>query len=265
MAERGRLAGRVAIVTGGGSSGPGLGNGRAMCILFAREGASVLVVDRHLASAEETVTTIRNEGGQAAAFAADVTRDADCTALVADATSRWGRLDILVNNVGVGGRAASVLDVSEQEWDQVMAINLKSMMLVSKHALPAMTAPGGSVVNISSVAALREGPRAAYAASKGAILSLTRVMAGQHAAQGIRVNSVVPGQVWTPLVQAGAPEGPAREALRERRRNTSLLKTEGTAWDVAYAALFLASDEARWITGQALIVDGGGVLGRADG
>lgn len=265
MAERGsRLAGKVAIITGGGSSGPGLGNGRAACILFAREAAKVLVVDRRVESAQETVATIAAEGGEAVAFAADVTRDADCAAMVAEAVGRWGKLDVLVNNVGVGGRAASVVEVSEHEWDQVMTINVKSMMLAAKHALPALTAPGGAIVNISSVAALRQGPRAAYAASKGAVISLTRVMAGQHAAQGVRVNCVVPGQVWTPLVQAGAPEGPEREALRERRRNTSVLKTEGTGWDVGYAVLFLASDEARWITGQALVVDGGRTLQGGD-
>lgn len=259
MAERrARLEGKVAIVTGGGSSGPGLGNGKAMSILFAREGARVAVLDRRVEAANETVRLIADEGGEAVAVAGDVTRADDCAAVVAEAVARWGGLDILINNVGVGGRPLSVVEVSESEWDRIMAINTKGTMLASKYGIPAIAASGGgAVVNISSVAALVAGNLTAYAASKGAIISLTRAMAGQHAPQGIRVNCVVPGQVWTPLVQALAPEGPQREALRERRRNSSLLKTEGTAWDVAYAALFLASEEARWITGQTIVVDAG--------
>jgi len=253
----------VAIVTGGGSSGPGLGNGKATCLRFAAEGARVLVVDRVPEAAAETVATITAEGGEALAVAADVTRAGDCATIVRSAVERFGKLDIVVNNVGIGGRAASVVDADEADWDRVMAVNVKGTMLVAKHAIPAMaTGGGGAIVNISSVAALRANERAAYSASKGAVISLTMVMAAQHARQGIRVNCVAPGQVWTPMVQAEASDDDARTALRERRRRGSLLKTEGTAWDIANAVLFLASDESRWITGQTLVVDGGMSIGR---
>jgi len=258
MSGRPRLEGKVAIVTGGGSSGPGLGNGKATAILFAREGASVLVVDRREEAAAETVALIAGEGRQATAFVADVTHDADCAAVARAAVERYGGLHILVNNVGIGGPSSSVVEVDEASWDQVMTVNVKGMMLAAKHAVPEMAANGGgAIVNISSVAALRVNERAAYAASKGAVISLTMVMAGQHARQGIRVNCVAPGQVWTPMVQAEAQDETARAALRERRRTGSLLKTEGTAWDIAHAVLFLTSDDARWITGQTLVVDGG--------
>jgi NAD(P)-dependent dehydrogenase (short-subunit alcohol dehydrogenase family) len=258
-----RLDGKVAVVTGGGSSGPGLGNGKATCIRFAQEGARVLVVDRHGEAATETVEAIRSEGGDASSFVADVTRAGDCEKLVRAALDRYGGLHILVNNVGIGGRSGSVVDADEPDWDRVMAVNVKGMMLSAKHAIPPMaTGGGGAIVNISSVAALRANERAAYAASKGAVISLTMVMAGQHARQGIRVNCVAPGQVWTPMVQAEARDDDSRATLRERRRRSSLLKTEGTAWDIANAVLFLASDEARWITGQTLVVDGGMSIGR---
>lgn len=265
MAEpRLRMAGRVALVTGGGSSGPGLGNGKAACLLLAREGARVLVADRVAEAAAETVALIQAEGGEASAYTADVTRAAECAAMAAAAVERYGALDTLVLNVGIGGRNASVVDLDEAEWDRVMAVNVKGMMLSAKHAIPRMPA-GGAIVTVSSVAALRANARAAYAASKGAVLSLTMVMAANHARQGIRVNCVCPGQVWTPLVAAEAPEGEAREALRERRRRGSLLQTEGTAWDIANAILFFASDDARWITGQTLVVDGGMTIGRPSG
>lgn len=259
-ARRPRLDGKVAIITGGGSSGPGVGNGKAMCILFAREGARVLVVDRQPDAAAETVAMITEEGGTSSTFQADVTRDADCAAMVRAATERYGGLHILVNNVGIGGQSASVVDTDPDIWDTVMRVNVKGMMLAAKRAIPAMTG-GGAVVNISSVSAIRQNERAAYSASKGAVLSLTMVMAGQHARDGVRVNCVIPGQVWTPMVQAEA-DAAHQEALRERRRLGSLLKTEGTAWDIAHAALFFASDDARWITGQNLVVDGGMTLGR---
>ena len=256
-----RLENKVALITGGGSSGPGLGNGKAMAILFAREGARVLVADRNADAAADTAAAITAEGGEASIIAGDVTHAGDCAAMVRAATERYGGLHILVNNVGIGGRATSVVDADETDWDRVMAVNVKGMMLAAKHAIPVLAAAGGgAVVNISSVAALRANERAAYSASKGAVISLTMVMAAQHARQGIRVNCICPGQVWTPMVAAEVADGPAREAYRERRRRSSLLKTEGTAWDIAYAALFLASDEARWITGQTLVVDGGLVL-----
>lgn len=250
----GRLAGKVAIVTGAGSQlDDGIGNGRATAILFAREGAKVLLVDRKLAAAEVTHAAIAAEGGESFAFEADVTRSANCEAMVAAAVERWGRLDILQNNVGISGRG-NVLTVEEEYWDRVMATNVKSMVLTSKFAIPAMLASGGgAITNISSIAAVRPSGITPYSASKGAVESLTKAMAVDHSGDGIRVNAIEPGPVYTPMVYAGG----MTDELRERRRNSSLLKVEGTAWDVAHAAVFLASDEARYITGIILPVDGG--------
>jgi NAD(P)-dependent dehydrogenase (short-subunit alcohol dehydrogenase family) len=252
-----RLEGKVAIVTGAGSQlDEGIGNGRAAAVLMAREGARVLLVDRKAEAAEATLAMIRQEGGEAEVFAADVTRNADCAAMVARALDLWGRLDILDNNVGIGG-GGSVVDVDEAVWDRVMEVNVKGMMLASKHAVPAMArSGGGSIINISSIAALRPARLTPYAASKGAVISLTYAMAVDHARDGIRVNCVAPGPVYTPMVYAGRMS----EELRERRKNASLLQVEGEGWDVGYAVLFLASDEARYITGVVLPVDGGVLL-----
>jgi NAD(P)-dependent dehydrogenase (short-subunit alcohol dehydrogenase family) len=248
-----RLAGKVAIVTGAGSRAEGIGNGRAAAILFAREGARVLVVDRSRAAAEATLKMILGEGGEAAVFDADVTRSDDCAAMVDDAVRRWGRLDILDNNVGIGGRG-TVVEVSEEDWERVMRVNVTGMMLASKHAIPVLArGGGGAIVNISSISALRPRGLTPYSASKGAVIALTRAMAIDHAHQGIRVNCVAPGPVYTPMVYADGMS----EELRERRRCASPLGIEGTGWDVGYAALFLVSDEARYITGVVLPVDGG--------
>jgi len=248
-----RLAGKVAIVTGAGSRAAGIGNGRAAAILFAREGARVLVVDRSRAAAEATLKMILGEGGEAAVFDADVTRSDDCAAMVDDAVRRWGRLDILDNNVGIGGRG-TVVEVSEEDWELVMRVNVTGMMLASKHAIPVLArGGGGAIVNISSISALRPRGLTPYSASKGAVIALTRAMAIDHAQQGIRVNCVAPGPVYTPMVYADGMS----EELRERRRCASPLGIEGTGWDVGYAALFLVSDEARYITGVVLPVDGG--------
>jgi NAD(P)-dependent dehydrogenase (short-subunit alcohol dehydrogenase family) len=248
-----RLAGKVAIVTGAGSRAAGIGNGRAAAILFAREGARVLVVDRSRAAAEATLKMILGEGGEAAVFDADVTRSDDCAAMVDDAVRRWGRLDILDNNVGIGGRG-TVVEVSEEDWERVMRVNVTGMMLASKHAIPVLArGGGGAIVNISSISALRPRGLTPYSASKGAVIALTRAMAIDHAHQGIRVNCVAPGPVYTPMVYADGMS----EELRERRRCASPLGIEGTGWDVGYAALFLVSDEARYITGVVLPVDGG--------
>jgi NAD(P)-dependent dehydrogenase (short-subunit alcohol dehydrogenase family) len=248
-----RLAGKVAIVTGAGSRGEGIGNGRAAAVLFAREGAKVLLVDQTQKAAEETLEMIRGEKGEAEIFEADVTRSADCEAMVADAVRRWGRLDILDNNVGIGGRA-TVVEVGEAEWDHLMKVNVTSMMLTSKHAIPAMVKNGsGAIVNISSISALRPRGLTPYSVSKGAVIALTRAMAIDHAPQGIRVNCIAPGPVYTPMVYAGGMSAD----LRERRRRASPLNVEGTGWDIGYAALFLCSAEARYITGVVLPVDGG--------
>jgi NAD(P)-dependent dehydrogenase (short-subunit alcohol dehydrogenase family) len=251
-----RLAGKVAIVTGAGSRGEGIGNGRAAAVLFAREGAKVLLVDQGRAAADETLRMIRDEGGEAAVFTADVTRGEECRAMVEEAVRRWGRLDILDNNVGIGGRA-TVVDVDEKDWDHLMRVNVTSMMLTSKHAVPAMAqGGGGAIVNISSISALRPRGLTPYSVSKGAVIALTRAMAIDHAPEGIRVNCIAPGPVYTPMVYAA---GMSAE-LRERRRLASPLGIEGSGWDIGAAALFLASDEARYITGVVLPVDGGVTL-----
>ncbi len=196
---------------------------------------------------------ILGEGGEAAVFDADVTRSDDCAAMVDDAVRRWGRLDILDNNVGIGGRG-TVVEVSEEDWERVMRVNVTGMMLASKHAIPVLArGGGGAIVNISSISALRPRGLTPYSASKGAVIALTRAMAIDHAQQGIRVNCVAPGPVYTPMVYADGMS----EELRERRRCASPLGIEGTGWDVGYAALFLVSDEARYITGVVLPVDGG--------
>lgn len=251
----GRLAGKVAIVTGAGSSGPELGNGKATAILFAREGAKVLCADAVEERARETAEAIAAEGGTASVCRADVSKAADCKAMVEAAVKRYGRLDILDNNVGISVRA-DVVEVTEEQWDRVMAVNVKSIMLTAKYAVPHMArGGGGSIINISSIAGLRANQSTPYSTSKAAVIGITRSMAGDHGRQGIRVNCIVPGLVYGPMV---APRMDA--ALRETRKQASALGTEGTGWDVAWAAVFLASDEARWITGVALPVDAGFLL-----
>ena len=250
----GRLNGRVAIVTGAGSQTEGIGNGRATAVLFAREGARVLLVDRRLEAAGLTARLIADEHGEAEPFAADVTSEAACRAMVERALERWGRLDILVNNVGIGV-AKRITEVTLEEWELQMRVNVTSMVLANKHAIPAMvaTAGGGSIVNISSIASQRGRGLAPYAASKGAVEALTRAMAADHGRDGIRVNAIAPGPAYTPMVSArGMPE-----SVREARRKSTALGIEGTAWDIAWAAVYLASDEARWVTGVVLPVDGG--------
>lgn len=248
-----RLKDKVAIVTGAGSQNEGIGNGRAAAILFAREGAKVLLVDRKLAAAEETLAMIRAEGGEADAMAADVTSGADCEGMVARAIERWGKLDILDNNVGIGSRG-TVLDNDEEAWERVMRTNVTSMMLASKAAIPAMAANGGgAIVNISSIAAMRPRGLTPYAASKGAVIALTKGLAADHGRENIRVNCIAPGPVYTPMVYARGMS----DELRERRRKAAALPLEGSGWDVGYAALFLVSDEARYISGVVLPVDGG--------
>ena len=251
------LAGKVAIVTGGGAAGDGIGNGRAAAILLARAGARVLVVDRQLELAQRTVEMIAKEGGVAAAHAADVTDDAQCRGMVETALAKFGRLDLLDNNVGIDSKG-TVLDEDPQRWRRVMQVNVESMFLTSRHAIPAMieTAGAGAIVNVASIAALRPRGMTAYSTSKGAVITLTRAMAVDHGAQGIRVNCVAPGVVYTPMVIG---EGMSPEA-RERRRKASLLEIEGTGWDVGYAVRFLLSDQARYITGHTLVVDGGATL-----
>lgn len=251
------LAGKVAVIAGGGAAGDGIGNGRAAAILLARAGTRVLVVDRERALAEDTVAMIAAEGGASAAHRADLTDETQCRDMVAAALDRFGRLDFLDNNVGIGSRA-SVVDEEPETWRRVMQVNVETMFLVAKHAIPAMirTAGRGAIVNISSISALRPRGLTAYSASKGAVIALTRAMAIDHAADGIRVNCVAPGPVYTPMVYARGMS----DAARERRRKSSALGIEGTGWDVGHAVRFLLSDHARYITGQTLVVDGGVTL-----
>ena len=250
------LAGKVALVTGGGAAGDGIGNGRAAAILLARAGAHVAVADRKIELAERTVAMIAAEGGSAAAFAADVTDDQACRALVEGAVERFGRLDLLDNNVGIGSRG-SVTQSSIDAWRRVMQVNVESMFLVARHAIPAIAAAGGgAIVNVASISAMLPRGLTAYSTSKGAVIALTRAMAVDHARDGIRVNCVAPGPVYTPMVAA---EGMS-DAAREQRRRASLLGIEGTGWDVGQAVRFLLSDQARYITGQVLVVDGGTTL-----
>ena len=248
------MEGKVAIVTGAGSSGPGVGTGKATSIFFAREGARVLLVDRVPQRAEETLAMIHENGGEASVFEADVTVAEDCQAMVTAAKERYGGLHILLNNVGIRG-PGSVVDVTEEDWDRVLDTNLKSMMLSSKYAIPEMIGKGGSIINVSSIAGLRassgEGS-ASYGASKGGVIALTISMSVQHGRDNIRVNCIAPGFIYTPLVAVDLSE-----EMRDLNRRSGALGTEGTAWDIAWAAVFLASDEARWITGVVLPVDAG--------
>ncbi len=251
------LTGKVAIVTGGGSQGDGIGNGRASCILLARAGAHVMVVDRDLALAERTVAMIEAESGSAAAVSYDVTVSAQCEAMVADAVSRWGRLDCLDNNVGISSKG-TVVQETEENWARVMHVNLDSMFLTCKHAIPAMvrTAGGGSIVNVSSISALRPRGLTVYTVSKSAVIGLTKAIAVDHGPDGVRANGVGPSPVYTPMVYASGMSDQARDV----RRQASVLSREGTGWDIGGAVRFLLSDQARYITGQTLLVDGGATL-----
>ena len=247
----GRFDGKVAIVTGAGSRGPGLGNGKATAILFAREGARVLCVDMRKDAAEETVGIIRAEGGEAEPCVADVTRAGDCHAMVQAALDGFGALNVLHNNVGIESRA-DLLDTTEEEWDDVLRVDLTSMFLATKAAASVMTARGGgSIICVSSVAGLRGLGRTAYAAAKAGIIGFVRSVAVQLGPQAVRVNAIAPGRVWTPMVQD------LGDQARQHRRESSPLGTEGTGWDVAWGAVYLASDESRWVTGQTLVIDAG--------
>ncbi|HTZ38349.1 MAG TPA: glucose 1-dehydrogenase [Stellaceae bacterium] len=251
------IAGKVAIVTGGGAPDDGIGNGRAAAILLARSGAKVLVVDIAPEPAEATVRMIKAEGGTALAHVADVADEGQCAGVVAAALNAWGRLDLLDNNVGIGGRG-SVVDTPLEVWRDVMRVNVDSMFYVSRHAIPAMveTAGGGAIVNVSSISALRPRGLTAYSTSKGAVIALTRAMAVDHGPQQIRVNCVAPGPIYTPRMYTGQMTPAGREA----RRQASVLGREGVGWDIGHAVRFLLSEQARYITGQTLVVDGGATL-----
>ncbi len=250
-APEGRLANRVALVTGAGSSGPLPGTGVAIAALFALHGACVGVVDISAERALNTVDLIERAGGTSIAITADITSSAECERAVQEVAGRFGRLDILVNNAAITG-AGGGADSYEAVWDQVIALDLKAVMLMSRSAAPHLRAAGGgAIVNISSIAAIRGMGGGAYGPAKAGVIGLTYDLAYSHGRDNIRVNCIAPGHLYTPMGDQGGPE------LRERRRRAGLLGTEGTAWDAAWAALFLASDESRWITGVVLPVDAG--------
>ncbi|MHC2436380.1 SDR family NAD(P)-dependent oxidoreductase [Bradyrhizobium sp. USDA 4451] len=264
-----RLKDRVAIVVGAGQSpGEGIGNGRATALTFAREGAKVLCVDYNLDSAQETVDLIAAKGGTSVAFKADVTRNADIKAMVAEAHGRWGSVDILHNNVGVSlsGGDAELLDLTEEAFDRCVAINLKSCILAAKHVIPIMRRQQrGSIINISSMAAITTYPYVAYKATKAAMIAFTEQLAYQNAQYGIRANVILPGLMNTPMaVDTRAREFKKSRAEVEAERDSKvpLRHKMGTGWDVANAALFLASDEANFVTGVTLPVDGGASVRR---
>jgi len=257
-----RLAGKVAVITGAGQTpGETIGNGRATALLFAREGAQLLLVDRRGDSARETVDLVRAEGGVAEAFEADITSETACEAIAAAAVERFGRIDILHNNVGIGAGDAGPTSLTEANWHRIMDVNLTGPWLVCKHVLPVMRAQEyGVITNISSVAAIASTPMIAYKVSKAGLNALTQSLASSGARHGIRANAIMPGLMDTPMAIEGfaAQRGVSREQVRaDRARQVPLRRRQGSAWDTAHASLFLASDEAAYITGVLLPVDGG--------
>ncbi|MBL8690633.1 MAG: SDR family oxidoreductase [Rhodospirillaceae bacterium] len=261
MAER--LKDKVAVVVGAGSIGPGWGNGKAVAVLFAREGAKVVCIDVNRDAAEETASIIRAEGGEALTVKADVSKADDVDAAIKAAMDKYGRIDILHNNVGIA-RLTAIEEITEEEWDKVFDINLKSLMLTCRRVLPIMVKQGkGAIVNIASIAGMRDSgvPYITYSTTKSAIFGFTRTIALQYAKKGIRANCVLPGLMNTPLIHAGlqsAYSSANDSAEMVKRRDAQCpMGHMGDAWDVAYAALYLASDEAKYVTAVELVVDGG--------
>jgi NAD(P)-dependent dehydrogenase (short-subunit alcohol dehydrogenase family) len=258
----GRLEGKIAIVVGAGQTpGETVGNGHEAALLFAREGAAVLCVDRVEARAVATATEIGAGGGTACAFAADISRAEDCAALVQSALDRWGRVDVLLNNAGIGGSDGPAHRIEAKAWERILSVNLSGMLWTIKAALPAMRAQqSGAIVNISSLASIAGGHQIAYEVSKAGVNRLTTSVAQSNARHGIRCNAIAPGLMDTPMAVSGIAEASGRtvaEVRAERDARVPLRGKMGTAWDTAHAALFLASDEARFITGAILPVDGG--------
>jgi NAD(P)-dependent dehydrogenase (short-subunit alcohol dehydrogenase family) len=256
-----RLKGKTAIITGAGQTpGETIGNGRAMAVLFAREGAKVLCVDRIADRAEETVAQIVEEGGVASSLAADIVKAADCAKIVEEAKARYGRLDVLINNVGIGGGDGPAHRLEETAFDRILSVNLKGMWLTIKAALPAMREQGGgAIVNISSLAARAGGIQLAYEVSKAGVNRLTTSVAQSNARYGVRCNAIMMGYMDTPMAVSGIADATGRSTaeVRAERDARVPLGRMGMAWDTAYAALFLASDEAKFISGAILPVDGG--------
>jgi len=253
------LRDKVAVVTGAGSKGEGEGIGRATALLLARQGARVGLIDRHADRLDATAARIAEGGGESCPVVADVADPDACRSAVESVAARFGRIDVLVNNVGVPGPAGDVTELSLDEWDAGLRTNLSSMVYMSRHVVPHMRrVGGGAIVHVGSTAGLiaAQSERLLYPTTKGALLALTRTMARQHGPEGIRVNCVVPGMVTTPKSTDGVTE----EVL-QRRAQLAFLRSEGTAWDVANAILYLASDMARWVTGTGIVVDGGLLAG----
>lgn len=257
-----RFENKVAVVVGAGQTpGSTIGNGRATSLLLAREGAVVLAVDRDLSSAEETVELITGEGGTARALRADITVESDCERIAGEVIDWFGRVDVLVNNVGIGTGDTGASKLTEEAWDLIHDVNVKGMWLTCKHVLPLLRAQGsGSVVNVSSAAAVCSTPFLAYKTSKAAVNALTHQLAMTSAARGVRVNCVMPGLMDTPMAIQGISAALDIDPDQLRQRRDALVPLgakQGTAWDVASAVAFLASDDARFITAAMLPVDGG--------
>ncbi len=250
-----RMQDKVVVVSGAGSTGDGIGNGRAAAILMALHGAAVGVLDRDEGAARETQRMVESIGGRAIAVACDATDEQACAEAAAAVTEHYGAVHGLINNVGISGPRGDAVDVDLAAWDAGMRVNVTSMMLMAKATVPAMRAAGGgSIVNVASLSGLLGGyPGLLYPTSKGAVVNMTRAMAAQHGPQGIRANCVAPGKVYTPMMIAEGVD----EEMREHRRRQSPLGTEGSAWDIAAAIVYLSSDEARWVTGVILPVDAG--------
>lgn len=257
-----RLAGKVALVTGAGSSGPGWGNGKAISVLYARHGARVVLVDVNEAAVAETASIIASEGGESTVCVANVTLTPDVQRIVGTALDTFGALNVLVNNVGIV-EVGDVVETTEESWDRVFAVNLRSAFLTMKYAIPHMVrAGGGRIVNVSSIGGIRLSvPYCSYSASKAAMNQLTKAVAIDFARQGIRANNILPGLMDTPMpraqVRSGYSEGNDLEEMLRVRAELSPTGAQGVAWDVAEAALYLAADESNYVNGLDLVVDGG--------
>lgn len=259
--DAGSLRGRVAIVTGAGSrEDAGIGNGRAASVMLARRGADLVLVDSRADWAAGTRALVEREGGRCVFVEADVATSGGCGDVARRTLEAFGRIDVLVNNVGLHGPPGTAVEMDEEAWAHLLQVNVTSMMLMAKHCIPEMARQGrGAIINIASVSGLEGGhPNLAYPTSKGAVVNLTRAMAAHHGPQGVRVNCIAPGMVYTPMV---ATRGMS-PALRQTRLENALLPVEGTGWDVGLAVAWLATDEARWITGVVLPVDGGATAAR---
>jgi NAD(P)-dependent dehydrogenase (short-subunit alcohol dehydrogenase family) len=258
---KGRLDGKVAIIVGAGQQpGETVGNGRATAERFAQEGATLLLVDINDAWVQDTQRAVQQYGGSSSVLLADITREEDCKAIAQTCMQRYGRIDILHNNVGRSRGDRKTVDMDAAVWDEIMAMNLKGMFMTCKHVLPHFIAQqSGCIINISSTSSLAARPTLTYKTSKGAVNTMTQHIAMENAAHGVRANAILPGLIDTPMaIERRAQErGVSRDVIRAEREALVPMKRMGTAWDVANTALFLASDEARYITGVLIPVDGG--------